>query len=845
MVDMANTGRSAKTNQTSAPTRQAVVVLAMHRTGSSALTRVLNLLGCDAAKTLMSADGHNESGYWESNVLRVFNDQLLASGGSDWRDWQAFNPGWYQTPRLEEYLNRGRDLLNAEYGASPFFVFKDPRVTRIMPFWCQLLASVGVQAHVIMTLRHPAEVFASLAKRDGMTSAEGALIWLRNVLEAEHDSRGMPRGVVSYDQLIAAPSKTMMAIQSDIGLIWPGASGKVIEEINDFMSPDLRHHKQDSVAGLTKDQPFRDWLDTVYGIFARWSESGEDQADFAALDAVRTAMNDLAAPLREVVGTLSRQSTEMVKMQEELRYLRGEAGKRGERITALTAENDTLTKERDAARQEKQQVIEKQQAELDDVRAALAKERSDLQAMRSEHETALQSALSDADVLRGERIAALTAENDALTKEQDAARQEAADKELRLTALEEELAMRRKSEEELQAVLNEVQEARESERDDIASMRNAHDEQLRAALSEADVLRGELESLTEKLSVAEADKQKLFEEIGSLTEFSLLQDEKLSNEADRYTQQQNVYQAQIAELNTDLQAAETALAEAQDAQTHLKDVLAQTQSALSQRQLETEETAAELKAARRDQLAAQTKLERLREEHAAGKSALVVAQEALEAVQKTHVETQGALEATKRKAQTSESARYSEIAELTQTLMKREAVIAEQEAHVQAANAVCNSLNAVVEQQKQELTQSEGKIAQLTQDIAAHEETAANLTLELEQRGAAVSGLMGVSAEGRALAGRIGDTIDALLHQAERPWLTRKYQLARKKALLQDSGLFDAEWYAEAYPDIAEAGQDPAIHFILFGREEGRYPLPGLARLLGGDQKTEPPVSDD
>ncbi|WP_157742356.1 hypothetical protein [Sphingobium xenophagum] len=45
---------------------------------------------------------------------------------------------------------------------------------------------------MVITLRHPVEVAASLAKRDGMTGAEAALIWLRNMLEAEHGSRAWP-----------------------------------------------------------------------------------------------------------------------------------------------------------------------------------------------------------------------------------------------------------------------------------------------------------------------------------------------------------------------------------------------------------------------------------------------------------------------------------------------------------------------------------------------------------------------------------------------------------------------------------------------------------------------------
>lgn len=42
---------------------------------------------------------------------------------------------------------------------------------------------------------------------------------------------------------------------------------------------------------------------------------------------------------------------------------------------------------------------------------------------------------------------------------------------------------------------------------------------------------------------------------------------------------------------------------------------------------------------------------------------------------------------------------------------------------------------------------------------------------------------------------------------------------------------FDVEWYLKTYPDVAEAGVDPLIHFEKYGRKEGRIPcnLPALA----------------
>jgi DNA-binding protein H-NS len=48
-------------------------------------------------------------------------------------------------------------------------------------------------------------------------------------------------------------------------------------------------------------------------------------------------------------------------------------------------------------------------------------------------------------------------------------------------------------------------------------------------------------------------------------------------------------------------------------------------------------------------------------------------------------------------------------------------------------------------------------------------------------------------------------------------------------ALIAESDLFDAEWYMEVYPDVAESekfAKNPAAHYALFGGFEGRNPCP-------------------
>ncbi|HJX24749.1 MAG TPA: hypothetical protein VJ252_01225, partial [Chthoniobacterales bacterium] len=66
--------------------RKAVVILGMHRSGTSALCGALDLLGVDFGERLMPANHANEKGYWEHEEIVRFHDDLLSSLGSRWDD---------------------------------------------------------------------------------------------------------------------------------------------------------------------------------------------------------------------------------------------------------------------------------------------------------------------------------------------------------------------------------------------------------------------------------------------------------------------------------------------------------------------------------------------------------------------------------------------------------------------------------------------------------------------------------------------------------------------------------------------------------------------------------------
>ncbi|MDE4099387.1 sulfotransferase family protein [Phaeobacter gallaeciensis] len=275
--------------------RHAVVILGMHRSGTSALAGMLARLGCDLPEAIMPPNEFNPKGFYESLKAYNLNDAILASGGSSWDDWQAFNPGWYDSPRLEEFLERGAEALQEEYGKSRLFVLKDPRICRLMPFWTRLFAEQKLQPVYVLTHRNPIEVAHSLETREGWPQAVGLLLWLRHVLEAEAGSRGARRCFTSYDRLLDNWGGVAQTISARTKISFPRFTGRVGAEIGEFLSSNLRHSVE-KIEAVSGNPMVSDWVRATFGIMERWAETGEDEADHAQLDEIRAAF-DKAAPV--------------------------------------------------------------------------------------------------------------------------------------------------------------------------------------------------------------------------------------------------------------------------------------------------------------------------------------------------------------------------------------------------------------------------------------------------------------------------------------------------------------------------------------------------------------------
>lgn len=230
--------------------RRAILVLGMHRSGTSALTRIVGHLGASLPLDPMPETADNPSGYWESRPIARFNSRLLESAATRWNDDAPVADAWFADPARRADVDEAVGLVVAEFGEVPLFVLKDPRICRLLPFWREVLARAGIDACAILALRDPWEVSRSLQARLADASfrpaaiaapERGLLLWLRHVLDAEGRSRDMPRTVIDYASLVADWRSAVGALLDLASL--PPVTAEAAAAIDRFLTPGLRRQR--------------------------------------------------------------------------------------------------------------------------------------------------------------------------------------------------------------------------------------------------------------------------------------------------------------------------------------------------------------------------------------------------------------------------------------------------------------------------------------------------------------------------------------------------------------------------------------------------------------------------
>jgi hypothetical protein len=201
-----------------------VVVLGMHRSGTSVVTRIINFLGlplCRDDDLLSGPD--NPTGHWESESLVKFNDRLLKMFGGSWAFPPHMSRNWENAPFVAGVRDEGVHVFRRAY-PSKEWVWKDPRTCLTLPFWRTVWPESPV---VVLVSREPLEIYLSLRKRDGLGKAHSIALWERYARSALLGTHGLPMVTISYDQLMKDSLRTVANLRDDLAGLGVAVHGNV------------------------------------------------------------------------------------------------------------------------------------------------------------------------------------------------------------------------------------------------------------------------------------------------------------------------------------------------------------------------------------------------------------------------------------------------------------------------------------------------------------------------------------------------------------------------------------------------------------------------------------------
>lgn len=245
-VNEARTSQNLPTDSTATSydvitTHKLIVVLGMHRSGTSAITRALKVLGVQLGdKLIPPMVGVNDKGFWENVELNTFDVELLQSLGSNWHRLTPIQSADLELLRSRGYFLRGLELLRQIIGNELVFGIKDPRVTMLLPFWKTIFQNQPEwEVSYVIAIRNPLSVAKSLAKRDGFDFEKSHLLWLGHVLASLTCTAGEKRVLIDFDQLMQAPERELKRMAAGLDLEIDPAELQIYEK--EFLNKGLQH----------------------------------------------------------------------------------------------------------------------------------------------------------------------------------------------------------------------------------------------------------------------------------------------------------------------------------------------------------------------------------------------------------------------------------------------------------------------------------------------------------------------------------------------------------------------------------------------------------------------------
>lgn len=280
-----------------------VVVLGMHRSGTSLLGSVLHELGVNLGTELIAGDSNNAAGYYEHAGIVRWHQKLLDELDRRWTGPKGSLPlpvDWLQKPETRAVQAQLTRIVAEELRqARGLWGFKDPRTSRFLPLWNDIFRELGVKPLYLLAVRGPQAVAASIVKRDALSPARAQLLWLVHNLDVLRDTGAVLQGVVEFDRWFSDLEGQSRAVVRALGLPWPEDAVDLHNRLAQHVRPELRHHESTNGYALP-------YVTETYDLLVEAAVTGQVPAELRRIEAEVRRAQELLRGWAEVIEATPR-----------------------------------------------------------------------------------------------------------------------------------------------------------------------------------------------------------------------------------------------------------------------------------------------------------------------------------------------------------------------------------------------------------------------------------------------------------------------------------------------------------------------------------------------------------
>lgn len=219
--------------------KECIVVLGMHRSGTSVLSGLISIQGFHLGASQMPLREDNPKGFFENHAIYRFNQDILEACGTSWDNY-SFTIDQINDDDLKKYRQKAKQIIKKEFGVANKIFIKDPRMCLLFPLWAPVLRALNFNIKIVLAFRSPMEVALSLQARNEFITEKSLLIWSHYCFQAEINSRPYERMIVKY----ADDFKDFPAILEKLSeFLCSNLNEEIFNAAYDLYTPELTHHR--------------------------------------------------------------------------------------------------------------------------------------------------------------------------------------------------------------------------------------------------------------------------------------------------------------------------------------------------------------------------------------------------------------------------------------------------------------------------------------------------------------------------------------------------------------------------------------------------------------------------